>query len=80
MLRIEGRGVVPTSDDDDNQNQNQKETGTGRSGKEKQTLEEMVRRFETGLADIRRTIDAGGSLGGEEQGDEVGDSARAGNI
>ena len=75
MLRIEGRGVVPTSDDDDDHNH--RETGMGRSGKEKQTLEEMVLRFETGLADIRRAIDAGGSLGGEQQGDEVGDSARA---
>ena len=58
MLRIEGRGVVPSSDDE-------KEMGKG--SKEKETLEEMVRRFETGLADIRRAVAAGGGLSGEQE-------------
>ena len=71
MLRIEGRGIVPDSDDE------KETTGKSGSGKEKQTLEEMVRRFEAGLADIRRAIDAGGSLGGEQE-EEVGGSERAG--
>jgi hypothetical protein len=62
MLRIEGRGIVPSDDDED---------GKGKGSKEKETLEEMVRRFETGLADIRRAIEAGGSLGVEQE--EVGD-------
>jgi hypothetical protein len=52
MLRIEGRGVVASDEDDD---------GKGKISKEKETLDEMVRRFETDLADIKRAIEAGGS-------------------
>ena len=58
MLRIEGRGVIPSDDD---------ENGKGKGNREKETLEEMVRRFETGLADIRRAIEVGGSLDGEQE-------------
>jgi hypothetical protein len=65
MLRIEGRGVVPSDEDGDG-------NGKGKSGREKDTLEEMVRRFETGLADIRRAIEAGGSLDVEQE-EEVGE-------
>ena len=62
MLRIDGRGVEPYSDDE-------KEKRKG--SREKETLEDKVRRFEMGLADIRRAIDAGGSLSGQQE--EVGD-------
>lgn len=64
MLRIEGRGMVPAADDEDG-------TGRIRGSREKETLDEMVRRFEIGLADIRRAIEAGGSLDQEQ---EVGGS------
>jgi hypothetical protein len=60
MLRIEGRGVVQLDDEEAG-------NGKGRSSREKEPLEEMVRRFETGLADIRRAIEAGGSLGQEQE-------------
>lgn len=60
MLRIEGRGVVPPDDEEAG-------NGKGRSSREKESLEEMVRRFETGLADIKRAIEAGGSLGQEQE-------------
>ena len=55
MLRIEGRGVMLEEDHN---------TGKGKSNtkRERETLEEMVARFERGLADIKRTIDAGGHL------------------
>jgi hypothetical protein len=65
MLRIEGRGVVASDDDDD---------GKGKVSKEKETLEEMVHRFETDLADIKRAIEAGGSLIDEQE--EGGDRDR----
>jgi hypothetical protein len=64
MLRIEGRGIVRSDDDEDG-------NGKRKGSTEKETLEEMLRRFGTGLGDIRRAIEAGGSLGGEQ--DEVGD-------
>jgi hypothetical protein len=64
MLRIEGRGVVPSDDDQDG-------NGKRKGSREKETMEEMVRKFETGLADIRRAIEAGGSLSGEQE--EAGD-------
>jgi hypothetical protein len=66
MLRIEGRGVVPSDDDDDDDDEEAAGHGKGRTGTEKETLEGMLRRFETGLADIRRAIEAGGSLGQEQ--------------
>ena len=53
MLRIDGRGVVPSDDNEENG------TGNGKGSRERETLEEMVRRFETGLADIRRAIESG---------------------
>jgi hypothetical protein len=65
MLRIEGRGVVTSDDDDD---------GKAKVSKEKETLEEMIRRFETDLADIKRAIGAGGSVIDEQE--EVGDRDR----
>jgi hypothetical protein len=65
MLRIEGRGVVPPDDDDDDEEEAAGK-GKGRTGTEQETLEGMLRRFETGLADIRRAIEAGGSLGQEQ--------------
>jgi hypothetical protein len=65
MLRIEGRGVIASDDDDD---------GKSKVSKEKETLDEMVHRFKTDLADIKRAIEAGGSLIDEQE--EVGDRDR----
>jgi hypothetical protein len=62
MLRIEGRSVLPSDDDDEAGN-----AKGGRGSAEKESLEDMVRRFETGLADIRRAIEVGGGILGQEQ-------------
>jgi len=66
MLRIEGRGVIASDDDDDD--------GKSKVSKEKETLDEMVHRFATDLADIKRAIEAGRSLIDEQE--EVGDRDR----
>ena len=67
MLKIEGRGPSP-----DEQN-----SGKGRSGvkkdKVKETLEEMVDRFEKRLDEIRRTIAAGGDLLAQPSKQELGE-------
>jgi hypothetical protein len=67
MLRIEGRSVVASDDDDGDVNEAGHAKRRGGVA-EKESLEDMVRRFETGLADIRRAIEVGGSL--EQEQDE----------
>ena len=47
MLKIEGRGHTPD--------------GIRKGKEEKKSMEEMIRRFEKGLSDIRKVIDAGTS-------------------
>lgn len=68
MLRIEGQGFV-AADGEHHQHQHHHYGAAAGKGKmkktkaEKETLEDMVARFEKGLADIRRAIDAGGPVG-----------------